>query len=109
MTGSNVHLAFDIPRGDGRSADHAAASRSRSRPDSDWWRKESALDEAVTDFQAKAVVVIGGTRDPPRPVEETAAVRKQTARGVQMPLAGATLLNRPIHQGDVHGGKRILR
>ena len=31
---------------------------------------------------------------------------EQAAGGVQMPLAGAALLNRTIHQGDAHGGQR---
>ena len=50
-------------------------------------------------------VDIRGASNPPRLIEEPTALREQAARGVQMPLAGATLLNRPIHQGDAHGGQ----
>jgi hypothetical protein len=46
--------------------------------------------------------VIRGTSDPPRPVEETMAVSKQTARGAQMPLTGAATLNRSDRQGSPH-------
>jgi hypothetical protein len=45
-----------------------------------------------------------GTGNPPRPIEESEYV----AGGVQMPLAGATLLNRTIHQGDAHGAGSMV-
>ncbi len=52
-------------------------------------------------------LTIRGTRDPPRPIEEATALCQQAARRVQVSPAGATALNRPIHQGDAHGCARI--